>query len=138
MRRSKLLAGFVATGACAAVVAVAAPASAATAIGTADNFFRQCDASVYVSDDLIGSAGKVEAWAGFSCPQTYPFVGQIRLVLKDGTRTVKSVGKNVNASTDSLSITVPNAAGAQNWHADLLIFSPSLAQVIVSTGVVRS
>jgi hypothetical protein len=120
------------------LLATTGPASAATAIGTADDFFQQCDASVYVTDSLIGSSGKIEAWGGFVCPQSFKFVGQVRIDLKNGTKVVKTDAKNVNASTDSVNATVTNSSGVQSWHADLKIFRPGFDTWIVSTGVVKS
>jgi hypothetical protein len=130
--------GAVSVGA-ALVAATALPAHADTAIGVADDFFAQCDANVFVSDDLIGSDGKIEAWGGYSCPQSYKFTGQIKIILKDGSKRVgKPKAKGVNASTDFVGITVANKAGKQKWHADLWIFRPGFDATIVSTGVVQS
>jgi hypothetical protein len=126
-------------GASATLLAMTAtPASAATAVGIAEGFFRGCDASVYVSDDLIGSAGKVEAWGGFVCAPGRTFVGQMRITLKKGNTKAKEHAKNVNGSTDHVEVTVANSAGKQDWHADLWLFRPGFPATIVSTGVVRS
>lgn len=120
------------------VASSAVPAFAGTAIGVADNFYGDCDASVYVSDEVVGSAGKVEAWGGYSCPSTFTYVGQLKIVLYKNGVSAGSSAKNVKGSTDSVSTTATNTSGVQSWRADLTIFRPGSDSVIVSTGVVRS
>jgi hypothetical protein len=140
MKTRKIVAA-VAVAACSAalVSATAVPAAAATASGVADNWIGQCDASVYVSDDLIGSAGKIEAWGGYVCPTGYHFIGQLRITLRKGKTTAKTYGKNVQGDSHHVDVTVPNAAGNQDWHADLWLFRPGMSDaIVVSTGVVRS
>lgn len=139
MRTTKSWATVAIAGATVTLMAVtAAPAAAATATGVADSFFNRCDASVFISDTLTGSDGKVEAWGGFSCPQSLKFIGQIKIELKNGTKTVAKKQIAVNASTDSVSATVVNSKGKQRWHADLKIFRPGFDTWIVSTGDIKS
>jgi hypothetical protein len=139
LRTPRYLAGIGVVGVAATMLlATTGPAAAATASGIEDNFFNQCDASVYVSDSLIGSSGKIEAWGGYSCPTSFKFVGQIKIELKNGSKVVKVDQKNVNASTGDVNATVVNKAGRQRWHADLKIFRPGFDTWIVSTGDVNS
>ncbi len=139
MKMRKLVAAIAVTSASAALlVATATPAAAATAMGVADDWFQLCDASVTVTDDLIGSPGKIEAWGGYSCPTGFRFEGQMKITLKKGNTKAKEHAKNVKGSTDHVDVTVNNAAGLQDWHADLWLFRPGMDPVIVSTGEVRS
>ncbi|GGK90759.1 hypothetical protein [Mangrovihabitans endophyticus] len=121
-----------------AVIASAQSAAAKTATGVAENFYAQCDASVYVSDDLIGSDGKIEAWGGYTCPSSFKYHGQLTLTLKDGTAIIGQQKKAVNDSTNHVDVTATNISGYQDWHADLQLFVPGSPQTIVSTGVVHS
>ena len=139
MKTPKSVAALAVFGACATLLAATAgPASAKTSSGIWDDFFVQCDASVYVPDSLTGSPGKVEAWGGYSCPTSFKFIGEIKLQLKNGNTAVKTDQKNVNASTGDVNATVTNSSGTQNWHADLTIFRPGFDSWIVSTGIVAS
>ncbi|MCM4083644.1 hypothetical protein [Paractinoplanes hotanensis] len=139
MRTRRSATALAVAGASTTILAVsAAPAAAQTAAGVADNFYGSCDASVYVSDDLTGSPGKVEAWGGYTCPTSFDYVGQLRLTLRDGTATIGTDQKAVNGPTDHVDVTADNVSGVQNWHADLWIFRPGYDPTIVSTGEVRS
>ena len=121
------------------LLATGGPANAATASGEQLNFFNQCDALVYISDTLIGSDGKVEAWGGWSCPTSFRFVGELSIELKNGNSVVKKTQKATRgASTLDVSATTTNSSGKQNWHADLKIFRPGYDTWIVSTGVIKS
>lgn len=121
------------------LLATAGPAAAATASGEQENFYNQCDALVYISDTLIGSPGKVEAWGGWSCPQSLKFVGTLKIELKNGNAVVKKDEKASRGdSTLDVNATTNNISGVQNWHADLKIFRPGYDTWIVSTGVIRS
>jgi hypothetical protein len=121
------------------LLATGGPAAAATAIGEQESFFNQCDALVFVSDTLIGSPGKIEAWGGWACPQSFKFVGELKIELKNGNALVKNDQKaSRGLSTLDVNATTDNISGLQNWHADLKIFRPGYDTWIVSTGVIRS
>jgi hypothetical protein len=139
MKKSKIVKVLVAIGVTVCLLlAITPPATAATAMGVLDGFFGRCDASVYVSDSLIGSPGKIEAWGGYSCPQSFKFIGEVKLVLKNGNAVVQETQKAVNQATNDVNITVTNSPGVQNWHADMWIFRPGFDRWIISTGMVSS
>jgi hypothetical protein len=124
-----------------AIIAVAgSPAYAETSSGHHDNFWYSCDASVYITDDLIGSPGKIEAWGGFACLRQY-WGGVMRLKIRKNGATVKEVVKNVPggaAMTDHIDATVANSSGRQNWSATLTMSRPGMDTLVISTGVIPS
>lgn len=122
----------------AAAVLLASPASAHVATGYADSFYGQCDGNVTISDELIGSPGKIEAWGGFACPSKIPWAGQMTLqVFKNGVK-VSEVKKSANGTTDHIDATLTNSAGTQRWRAQLTLFRPGFASTIISTGEIPS
>jgi hypothetical protein len=124
----------------AVVVGAAAPASAITSSGHHDNFFYSCDASVYISDTLIGSPGKIEAWGGFSCAGHY-WGGRMTLQIFKNGQQVKEVIKDVAkgaARTDHIDGWVANSSGSQRWSAKLWLFRPMSGTTLIATGEITS
>jgi hypothetical protein len=127
-----------AAAASAIIAGAAAPAHAETSIGVHDNFFFSCDASVYITDSLIGSPGKIEAWGGFVCDRQY-WGGVMRLQIRRNGSKVAEVTKNVPggaAMTGHIDATVTNISGRQNWQAVMWLSRPGSGTVVVSTGVI--
>ena len=121
------------------ILSVASPAAAQTAIGLKDDFFFGCDASVYISDSLPGSPGKIEAWGGYSCPSPTKWAGSMRIKIYKGSRVVAEAAKGTGeASTDHVSVSASNASGTQEWRATLWLFRAGNPQTLIATGVISS
>jgi hypothetical protein len=120
------------------IAGAASPAHAETSSGHHDNFWYSCDASVYITDDLIGSPGKIEAWGGFACNRQY-WGGVMRLRINKNGAKVKEVTKNVPggaAMSDHIDATVANSPGRQNWSATMWLSRPGMDTLVISTGVI--
>ncbi|GIH07099.1 hypothetical protein Rhe02_51660 [Rhizocola hellebori] len=122
------------------IAVVQAPAMAKTASGVDENFWAGCDASLYVSDSVIGSPGKIEAWGGWSCPSPAVWGGVLTIDLyRNGTK-VASQAKNYDkfAATGHGEVTATNIAGSQNWYAKLWMSGAIYAEVRITTGTIAS
>lgn len=120
------------------VLNLASPAQAQTSTGVKDDFYYSCDASVYITDDLIGSPGKIEAWGGFSCAQQY-WGGTMRVEIWRNNVKVAEASKGIaSAMTDHVDATTNNASGTQSWQAKLWLARPLSDSVLLTTGVIYS
>src|SRR5215218_2224026 len=84
-----------------AILMAASPASAATSSGVQDNFQFSCDASVYITDSLIGSPGRIEAWGGFSCPNPQQWGGVLEVeIYRNGVKVASGIKNSDFTSTN--------------------------------------
>lgn len=121
------------------VLTVASPAAAYTSVGEKPNFFLECDASVYITDELVGSLGKIEARGGFVCPGDLKWAGDLRLRIYRNNTEVKSVQKHApQSSSDHIDARYDNPVGTQNWQAKLWLNRPGFDSTLIVTGVIPS
>lgn len=131
----------------------ATPASAAESSAGQNGFDRTgtCDSIVGISDST--TSGKIEVFGGFSCPTSggllnTPTVTTIRVRLfRNGTEIIQSKknsatcfaksGANWTCSTDSHSVTYPDASSSDKFYGRLEIVSFS-GNSTVTTGTITS
>lgn len=119
------------------VLIVASPAAAHTSIGDKPNFFLECDASVYITNELVGSPGKIEAWGGFVCPSNLKWAGDLRLQILRNNAVVRNEQKHApQSSSDHIDATYDNTVGTQNWQAKLWLNRPGFDSTLITTGVI--
>jgi hypothetical protein len=124
------------------VFAFPAAATAASKGNARDNFWRSCDAMVFIQDDLTG-ASNIDAYGGFSCTSADKVVGVVRVELLKNGRMVALDSRPTPANgttTLDAGATVSDPGGNQNWSARLRITGAGFPQsgVDIVTGVLVS
>ncbi len=133
-------AGVVGALAAALVAAAAGPAAAASSSAGRDNFWRNCDASVTVSDAT--SPGDVEVYGGWACATGTHFQpSSITMILYYQGREVKR-SKKSSPSLESVSnlahwIAYPDWSSRDAYHGAMLVEGPGV-KFTLTTRTIRT
>jgi hypothetical protein len=137
-----------AAGMAIALVSPAGPAYAASASAGKNNFQRECDAQVHVSDAT--SSGNVEVFGGFACPTgtglwNNGVASTIKVIIirngveiKNSTFTCPScIEKFWTCSSESWQVTYPDYASTDRFKGKMVITSLG-GSVTLTTGEIRT
>ncbi|GIH07098.1 hypothetical protein Rhe02_51650 [Rhizocola hellebori] len=111
----------------AALVSTAMPASAVSSGNSKNNFFRECSATVVVSDTT--TPGKVEGYGGWGCAATSGFCPGYLVVTisyngQEVIRTQKNTGPLTCPTTWSASVTYPDWSTVDGYRASIIVKGP--------------
>ncbi|MED7931950.1 hypothetical protein SMD20_47550 [Nonomuraea sp. LP-02] len=121
------------------MLATQSSAIAQTSTGDLENWVGNCDAVVAISDDLIGSPGRIEAWGGYSCSNPQKWGGVLRIqIFKGSQKVADKVANWPLGTTGHVETSVANTSGTQAWYAKMIISSTMSQGGTVRTGTIYS